>query len=365
MNMTLLSPLAGLRNPDCECPPRLALTCLLWQGASESTLLCLCLLSATSTMSSPFQDAKSPFDRNCPKADVILRTSDNVDFHFPRALLVLVSSFFESLFSDGTPTDTKDGRPIIALHDNSSELQYLLHFSYPLSSPPPFKKVAEIDAVHAIAQKYVMEGVLVSMERAIFASPNIMALDAVPLFCLAARFSFSALATHAARRSLSIRADDLFGTPALSEPMDLLRGPHINRLFIYRREFRQAIKPAPFYKKGSVFVDSSRHFWKISSSSRDYHGLLAMVSSTEQGIEAHRVTIAMIKEVISLLEERPCPETIWSPEVLRAAECLVENLKSCASASCSIDSTASEILKMLYKDVECAFSEVRVHNHTI
>jgi len=65
----------------------------------------------------PIVDAKHPFDD--PKADVILRSSDNVDFRCYKLLLAFASpSFFEGMFNLPQPTgdhvmgETRDGLPV-------------------------------------------------------------------------------------------------------------------------------------------------------------------------------------------------------------------------------------------------------------
>ncbi|KIJ65516.1 hypothetical protein HYDPIDRAFT_130726 [Hydnomerulius pinastri MD-312] len=74
--------------------------------------------------------AASPFDH--AKADIILRSSDNIDFRIFKLFLSLASPFFESLFDIPQPIEEseeqeiKDGLPIIPVSEDSKTLDALL-----------------------------------------------------------------------------------------------------------------------------------------------------------------------------------------------------------------------------------------------
>ena len=71
-------------------------------------------------------DAEPPFDINA-KADIILRSSDLVDFHVIKAFLIFTSPLFEGMFTlkqplDGGPEGYKAGLPIIPMEEKSMTL---------------------------------------------------------------------------------------------------------------------------------------------------------------------------------------------------------------------------------------------------
>ncbi|OJT03115.1 hypothetical protein TRAPUB_6303 [Trametes pubescens] len=51
--------------------------------------------------------ASAPFDRD--DADLILRSSDNIDFHVHRIILTLASPVFAGMFTTPQPPDTNSG----------------------------------------------------------------------------------------------------------------------------------------------------------------------------------------------------------------------------------------------------------------
>lgn len=82
--------------------------------------------------------ASSPF--NSESADIILRTSDHVDFHVHRVVMSLASPFFSTMFSlkppEGQECNCKIAKaePVVVAED-SVVLDHLLRFCYPLREP--------------------------------------------------------------------------------------------------------------------------------------------------------------------------------------------------------------------------------------
>jgi hypothetical protein len=107
---------------------------------------------------------KPPFDK--PNADIILRSSDNVDFRVFRQLLIISSPIFERMLSSPQPAETEsylssqDGLPVIQLSESSEVLEALLMFCYPRwSAKPELDTLEEIKSVLEAAIQYDMEDV--------------------------------------------------------------------------------------------------------------------------------------------------------------------------------------------------------------
>lgn len=100
--------------------------------------------STTTTMTTPqndeFKTANAPF--NAETADVILRTSDCVDFHVHQLVLALASPFFSTMFTLKRPP-TSGGEcncqlaraDPVPVSEDSIVLDHLLRFCYPLRHP--------------------------------------------------------------------------------------------------------------------------------------------------------------------------------------------------------------------------------------
>lgn len=115
--------------------------------------------------------ASAPFDK--PTANVILRSSDRVDFYVRKAILEEASPVFEGMFSlPPMPEDRKrkerdeeeyvDDIPVVNLAEDGQAVDMLLRFCYPMKNPS-FTEDAEaaglICKVIAAARKYQMDSI--------------------------------------------------------------------------------------------------------------------------------------------------------------------------------------------------------------
>jgi len=115
----------------------------------------------------PRRVADSPFDLTAV-ADVILRSSDNVDFYVMKAFVAYSSRFFSRIFTlpqsnNPDEKETQDGIDIVQLDERSQPLRYTLLFCYPGPSPT-IDDIYDLMAVAQIAEKYEM-GVIEEQAR--------------------------------------------------------------------------------------------------------------------------------------------------------------------------------------------------------
>ena len=132
--------------------------------------------------------APAPFDH--AKADIVLRSSDNVDFRVFKLFLSLASPFFETLFDIPQPAEedgdqeVKDGLAVVPVTEDSKTLDSLLRFCYPctLADDPKLDVLQDAMEVLEAARKYSLD-VIEKKARQAIASPKI--LEAEPLRCFA------------------------------------------------------------------------------------------------------------------------------------------------------------------------------------
>ncbi|KAK7677876.1 hypothetical protein QCA50_019188 [Cerrena zonata] len=144
--------------------------------------------------------AKAPFDHVA--ASVVLRTSDKVDFHVFKEILLVASPVFETIFSlPMTPTadnekEFKGGIPIVVVEEDEECLDYLLRLCYPLPAPPSPISVSVAEKVLKAATKYEIKKVigLVQSELISFGSS-----DPFRLYTFSCMLGFEYGAAHAAR----------------------------------------------------------------------------------------------------------------------------------------------------------------------
>ncbi|KAH9036295.1 hypothetical protein EDB84DRAFT_1560957 [Lactarius hengduanensis] len=101
-----------------------------------------------------------PLFLDIPDANIIVRSSDKVDFHVRKSLLAMSSPFFKDLLSLPQPPDDElvDGLPVIQLSEDADLLNSLVSLLYPIPPviPDSYEKVF---ALLAACQKYDMESV--------------------------------------------------------------------------------------------------------------------------------------------------------------------------------------------------------------
>ena len=119
------------------------------------------------------RDAAPPFNKRI--ADIILRSSDHVDFRVRQSILAEASPVFESMFSlpqlpenrkrkERDEAEYRDGIQVVSVAEGSRVLDALLRFCYPVDDPllPTLKVTCE---VLEAARKYDMVYVVAQEER--------------------------------------------------------------------------------------------------------------------------------------------------------------------------------------------------------
>ena len=143
---------------------------------------------------------------NRSTADVILRSSNKVDFKVHKVILAEASSVFESMFAlPGNSTSDEDGvtaLPVVPMQDTAEVLHALLGVLYP-GKGPAITSSPRAGDVLAVADKYAMDGVTKHV-KSILERAGFMAtwFNILHVYALARRYSFMDLAENAARESL-------------------------------------------------------------------------------------------------------------------------------------------------------------------
>ncbi|KAI9442002.1 hypothetical protein BJY52DRAFT_473256 [Lactarius psammicola] len=101
-----------------------------------------------------------PLCLDLPDANIIVRSSDKVDFRVHKSVLAVSSPFFKDLLSLPQPPNDElvDGLPVIQLSEDAGLLNSLVSLLYPITTvvPGSYEKVF---ALLAACQKYDMESV--------------------------------------------------------------------------------------------------------------------------------------------------------------------------------------------------------------
>ncbi|GBE89526.1 predicted protein [Sparassis crispa] len=185
-------------------------------------------------------DAPPPFDK--PTADIILRSSDRVDFRVKKAILAETSSFFESMFTlpqpslsvgevtrieaDGSEADYKDGLAVVHITEDSRTIDCLLRICYPLRNPV-ITDLSELRRLLTSATKYAMDEAVEILRERLY---NLAQEIPLQVYAVAIQLNFEKEAREAAKHFLACQAPVMYA-PELEE----ISGGAYQRLLDYRR----------------------------------------------------------------------------------------------------------------------------------
>ena len=104
-----------------------------------------------------------PFE--IPDANLVIRSSDFVDFRVHKSVLVMTSPFFKDLLSLPQPSDseTVDGLPVVQLSEISELLNILVSILYPGRKviPNSYEKVLySLATLSAVIANHISQGVV-------------------------------------------------------------------------------------------------------------------------------------------------------------------------------------------------------------
>ncbi|KAJ7036859.1 hypothetical protein C8F04DRAFT_1094612 [Mycena alexandri] len=136
-----------------------------------------------------------------PGGDVILRSSDGIDFYVYRIVLSLASPVFEHMFGSSQPPSESDTLPVVPMAESAIILDRSLRFFYP-GAEPVVDSVGQLcDILELLIGKYDTQS-LVSLGKRFLRDY----IDAEPLACFAVaiRLGWQDIARTAARKCLSL-----------------------------------------------------------------------------------------------------------------------------------------------------------------
>ncbi|KAI6122615.1 hypothetical protein EDD16DRAFT_745002 [Pisolithus croceorrhizus] len=187
--------------------------------------------------------ASSPFDH--VKADIILRSSDDVDFRVFKLFLSLASPFFETLFDLPQPSEEmntdveiKDGLPVIPVSEDSKTLDPLLRFCYPctLAEDPALEDFRDIVNVLEASKKYSLDAIESTVCKSLFNS-KILGANSLRCFAIACRASMRDECVLAAKHSLR---EPL--VPMWFEEIELITSGELLSLLAYHKKCGDAVQ---------------------------------------------------------------------------------------------------------------------------
>jgi hypothetical protein len=160
----------------------------------------------------------SPFDQP-ENADIILRSSDGVDFYVQRALLVLGSKVFEIMFSlpQGSVAIPEEGCgiPVVSMSDDRQTLHQLLLWCDPRCTPGI--SLRDMQRMLQVADKYDMVAMTKHVFQVLMLATPLIEAESLKIYAIATRYGMEQLARKAAREVLRLALDEWRYVPELRD----------------------------------------------------------------------------------------------------------------------------------------------------
>ncbi|SJL13591.1 uncharacterized protein ARMOST_17037 [Armillaria ostoyae] len=173
-----------------------------------------------------------PFNDASDLADLVIRTSDKVDFFVHRAFLLLrsPSSFFRHVLEGSHHTEEKGGLPVLEVNEDSATFKFILLFCYPYGTPK-ITSVEQLLAVGMALDKYCMDHAFERFVQTVIASPLIKE-QPLRVFAVAVANGWKVLGETAARNTLGVPLD---GVESDVKELDGISARHLQRLLNYHK----------------------------------------------------------------------------------------------------------------------------------
>ncbi|KAK0458812.1 uncharacterized protein EV420DRAFT_1540683 [Desarmillaria tabescens] len=300
--------------------------------------------------------ASTPFDV-VEDADVILRSSDNVEFFVLKAFLSFASSFFKHMFSDGNPDEIKNGLPVAPVVETAKIIRKLLLFCYP-GEPPLFEDVQEVTELHEAVSKYCMDSVEKRIQKSLLKSPLILQ-EPVRLFAISVHYGWREVCEAAAKNTLFHPASD---HPSIKE-LRLITGLDYRRLLDYHKRCSAAAETTVqrtsssrrnMYWRG--IPEPSSSWWCAGSpccSDARSSGCWVSVAPWKE-YHVHLWLMRYFEDVAERLKERPRGKTVMDDDIVNR---LLNNI-NCAPCKATMVTEMRILTDRLSFEVEKVISQV-------
>ena len=291
-----------------------------------------------------------PFDDN--DADIILRSSDQVEFLVYKVILSKASPVFKTMFSLPQPaTDTtQNSRPIVDLAENSKVLATVLSAIYPHTSvaADPLSLdglIATLDA----AKKYDMVTALRRLMDSTCTEP--LRNSPVEAFCVAYSHELREAAQIAARASLK----DRLTLEDIEDKLQYINGPAIHRLWKFHRACCAAAVEAIPTNIFPWIPSAATTEWDITLGiDHGCRGFSVLFGPTKSSSYVAISWRGYLDRARDALREHPCSEAVTNQAILRPSfEAQVCN--KCRRCLCGL----STFSRYLGEEVERVVSGVR------
>ncbi|KAF8557936.1 hypothetical protein OG21DRAFT_1481931 [Imleria badia] len=305
--------------------------------------------------------AAAPFDH--AQADIILRSSDNIDFRVFKLFLSLVSPFFETLFNIPQPADenvdqeVKDGLAVISVAEDRKTLDALLRFCYPctLADDPNLEVLKDAKDVLEAARKYSLD-VIEKKARQAIVNPKILEVEPLRCFVIAHRGRLREETLLAARYTLTQPL-----IPSWFQEIDLLSATDLLSLLTYHKKCGDAV----YALRRDLSWITSRYGSSQACSWLSDRNSQYSCGCSKPNPSRHKLFDLshpqwwddFMVETFAALRDKPCKETVQA-----SAEKTVQNVKgrNCRVCAPQVTEGMRDFLDLFTRKIEEAVSQIEL-----
>ncbi|KAJ7580270.1 hypothetical protein C8J56DRAFT_278930 [Mycena floridula] len=131
-------------------------------------------------------------------ADLILRTTDDIDFHIQRIFLTLQSPVFATMFT--LPQPTNESAPTIPFPRSAHDLSLLMGYCDPRNVPST--ELEDMQCVLEMADQFEMEHIIARVAKKLENSPELIEKEPFKVFAIATQHRLEKIAQLAAKETL-------------------------------------------------------------------------------------------------------------------------------------------------------------------
>ena len=312
--------------------------------------------------------ASAPFDHE--KADVILRSSDNIHFRIFKLFLSLASPFFETLFDIPQPDEEneeqeiKNGLVVIPVTEDSKTLDALLRFCYPctLADDPNLEVLKDAMDVLEAARKYSLDVIETKARKAIV-NPKILEVEPLRCFAIAHRGRLREETLLAAKSTLTQPL-----IPSWFQEIELIRATDLLSLLTYHKKCGDAVYALKLNLSWitSHYGSSQGCSWLSGlylyrdNYNRESHNNCGCPRANTPRYTLFNVSLQwwedFMEETFTALRDKPCKETMKA-----CAEKTVQTVKArnCQACSAKVTEGMRDFLDLFTRKIEETVSQVR------
>ena len=312
--------------------------------------------------------AATPFDH--AKADIILRSSDNIDFRVFKLFLSLASPFFETLFDIPQPDEengdqeVKDGLVVIPVTEDSKTLDALLRFCYPctLADDPDLELLKDAMDVLEAARKYSLDVIETKARKAIV-SPKILEVEPLRCFAIAHRGRLREETLLAAKSTLTQPL-----IPSWFQEVELINATDLLSLLTYHKKCGDAVYAlkldvlwiTSYYgtSQGCSWL-SGQYMYTDRYGNPNYNNCGCSRPNTPR-YQLFNASLQwwedFMEETFTALRDKPCKETMKA-----SGENTIQTVKAqnCQSCSPKVTEGMRDFVDLFTRKIEETVSQVR------